>query len=84
MCLPSGETTGCVVGAAAVGERVNGIVRQIHAVDLGVEGLVIRIRAPIGADQHALAVGGERGRARIVEIAVRELAHRTAVGADDE
>ena len=46
-----------VIGPAPVGERVNGIVREVHAIDFAVQGLVVRIGAPVGRDQHALAVG---------------------------
>lgn len=82
--LAVGRNHGMLVRSTAVGQRVNGVVRQIHPINFAIERLIVRIGPSIRRDQHALAVDGECGGAVVFEIAPSQLADRTAVGADDK
>ncbi len=70
------------IGPAPIGERTHRAVREIHAVDLGVERLVVPIRPAVGRDVDRTAVGAPGRRTVMVEVAVGELACRTAVRRD--
>jgi hypothetical protein len=75
---------GALIGAATIGQRVQRVVREIDAIDFAVQGLEIRIGAPVLRDQDGLAVGHEHRRALDIEVTVSELACRTAVGGHHE
>ena len=72
------------IGTAPIGQGVNGAVRQVDAVNLAVERVVVGIGASICADQHALAVGREGRRALMIEIASGQLSSGAAVRRHDE